>query len=222
VAKVSPSLRVRFSTSHPKDMSDDVLEVMSRYDNICNYVHLPVQSGSSAVLERMNRTYTREWYLNRIAAIRKYIPNCAISSDIIAGFCGETEEEHQETLSLMDEIQYDLNYMFFYSERPGTLAAKKLVDDVPEDIKKRRLEEIISKQNQHALLRHQQQIGTKQIVLLEYTARRSNEQLVGRTDGNKKVVITKDDWKIGDYVEVEITDCTQVTLFGNVIRKIDL
>lgn len=222
VAQVSPSLRVRFSTSHPKDMSDDVLEVMSRYANICNYIHLPVQSGSSSVLERMNRTYTREWYLNRIAAIRKYMPDCAISSDIIAGFCGETEEEHQETLSLMDEVMYDLNYMFFYSERPGTLAAKKYEDDVPEETKKRRLEEIIAKQNQHALLRHQQQIGTTQIVLLEYTARRSDQQLVGRTDGNKKVVIAKDQWNIGDYVEVEITDCTQVTLFGNVIRKIDL
>lgn len=221
VAKVSPSLRVRFSTSHPKDMSDDVLEVMSRYDNICNYIHLPVQSGSSSVLERMNRTYSREWYLDRIAAIRKYMPNCAISSDIIAGFCGETEEEHQETLTLMDEVIYDLNYMFFYSERPGTLAAKKFEDDIPEDVKKRRLEEIIAKQNQHALLRHQQQIGTKQIVLLEYTARRSDQQLVGRTDGNKKVVIAKDNWKIGDYVEVEITDCTQVTLFGTVLRKID-
>jgi tRNA-2-methylthio-N6-dimethylallyladenosine synthase len=222
VAQVSPSLRVRFSTSHPKDMSDDVLEVVSRYENICNYIHLPVQSGSSTVLDRMNRTYTREWYLNRIAAIRKYIPNCAISSDIITGFCGETEEEHQETLSLMDEVQYDLNYMFFYSERPGTLAAKKLKDDIPEDVKKRRLEEIIAKQNQHALLRHRQQIGTKQIVLLEYTARRSDQQLVGRTDGNKKVVIAKDGWKIGDYVEVEITDCTQVTLFGNVLKKMDL
>jgi tRNA-2-methylthio-N6-dimethylallyladenosine synthase len=222
VAKVSPSLRVRFSTSHPKDMSDDVLEVMGRYANICNYIHLPVQSGSSSVLDRMNRTYSREWYLNRIAAIRKYMPNCAISSDIIAGFCGETEAEHQETLSLMDEVVYDLNYMFFYSERPGTLAAKKFEDDIPEDVKKRRLEEIIAKQNQHALQRHKEQIGTKQIVLLEYTARRSDQQLVGRTDGNKKVVITKDEWNIGDYVEVEITDCTQVTLFGNVIRKIDL
>jgi tRNA-2-methylthio-N6-dimethylallyladenosine synthase len=222
VAKVSPSLRVRFSTSHPKDMSDDVLEVMGRYANICNYIHLPVQSGSSSVLDRMNRTYSREWYLNRIAAIRKCMPNCAISSDIIAGFCGETEAEHQETLSLMDEVVYDLNYMFFYSERPGTLAAKKFEDDIPEDVKKRRLEEIIAKQNQHALQRHKEQIGTKQIVLLEYTARRSDQQLVGRTDGNKKVVITKDEWNIGDYVEVEITDCTQVTLFGNVIRKIDL
>lgn len=221
VAQVSPSLRVRFSTSHPKDMSDDVLEVMSRYHNICNYIHLPVQSGSSSTLERMNRTYDRAWYLGRIEAIKKYMPDCAISSDIIAGFCGETEEEHNETLSLMDIVQYDMNYMFFYSERPGTLAAKRYADDIPEEVKKRRLEEIIAKQNQHSLLRHQQQIGTKQIVLLEYTARRSDQQLVGRTDGNKKVVIAKDNWKIGDYVEVEITDCTQVTLFGNVLRKIE-
>lgn len=221
VAQVSPSLRVRFSTSHPKDMSDDVLETMSRYENICNYIHLPVQSGSSTVLERMNRTYDREWYLGRIEAIRKHMPNCAISSDIIAGFCGETEEEHQETLSLMDVVQYDLNYMFFYSERPGTLAAKKYEDDIPEDVKKRRLEEIIAKQNHHSLLRHQQQIGTKQVALLEYTARRSDQQLVGRTDGNKKVIIDKDQWQIGDYVEVEIVDCTQVSLFGKVIRKIE-
>jgi tRNA-2-methylthio-N6-dimethylallyladenosine synthase len=222
VAQVSPSLRVRFSTSHPKDMSNDVFEVMTRYENICNYIHLPVQSGSSACLERMNRTYDRAWYIDRIDTIKKYIPNCAISADIIAGFCGETEEEHQETLSLMDYVKYDMNYMFFYSERPGTLAAKKYEDDVPELVKKRRLQEIVDKQSEHSLLNHQAQIGTKQIVLLEYTARRSDEQLVGRTDGNKKVVVDKNEWKIGDYVEVEITGCTQVTLFGTVLRKIEL
>jgi tRNA-2-methylthio-N6-dimethylallyladenosine synthase len=222
VAQVSPSLRVRFSTSHPKDMSDDVFETMTRYENICNYIHLPVQSGSSDCLERMNRTYDRAWYIDRIDTIKRYIPNCSISSDIIAGFCGETEEEHQETLSLMDYVKYDMNYMFFYSERPGTLAAKKYEDDVPELTKKRRLQEIVDKQSAHSLLNHQAQIGTKQIVLLEYTARRSEEQLVGRTDGNKKVVVDKNDWKIGDYVEVEITGCTQVTLFGTVLRKLDL
>lgn len=222
VALVSPSLRVRFSTSHPKDMSDDVFEVMSRYDNICKYIHLPVQSGSSTCLERMNRTYDRAWYIDRIDTIKRYIPECSISSDIIAGFCGETEEEHQETLSLMDYVKYDMNYMFFYSERPGTLAAKKYEDDVPELTKKRRLQEIVDRQNLHSLENHQAQIGTKQIVLLEYTARRSDKQLVGRTDGNKKVVIDKNEWKIGDYVEVEITDCTQVTLFGTVLRKMDL
>lgn len=222
VALVSPSLRVRFSTSHPKDMSDDVFEMMTRYDNICKYIHLPVQSGSSTCLERMNRTYDRAWYIDRIDTIKRYMPDCSISSDIIAGFCGETEEEHQETLSLMDYVKYDMNYMFFYSERPGTLAAKKYEDDVPELTKKRRLQEIVDRQNLHSLENHQAQIGTKQIVLLEYTARRSDKQLVGRTDGNKKVVIDKNEWKIGDYVEVEITDCTQVTLFGTVLRKIDL
>lgn len=222
VALVSPSLRVRFSTSHPKDMSDDVFEVMSRYENICKYIHLPVQSGSSTCLERMNRTYDRAWYIDRIDTIKRYMPDCSISSDIIAGFCGETEEEHQETLSLMDYVKYDMNYMFFYSERPGTLAAKKYEDDVPELTKKRRLQEIVDRQNLHSLENHQAQIGTKQIVLLEYTARRSDKQLVGRTDGNKKVVIDKNEWKIGDYVEVEITDCTQVTLFGTVLRKMDL
>ena len=222
VAKVSPSLRVRFSTSHPKDMTDDVLEVMSRYENICNYIHLPVQSGSSACLERMNRTYDREWYLGRIEAIRKYIPNCAISSDIIAGFCGETEEEHHETLSIMNHVRYDMNYMFFYSERPGTLAAKKMNDDVPEEVKKRRLQEIVELQNQHSLERNKQLLNTRQIVLLEYTAKRSKEQLLGRTDGNKKVIVTKGDFEIGDYIEVEIVDCNSATLFGNFIQKLDL
>jgi tRNA-2-methylthio-N6-dimethylallyladenosine synthase len=222
VAQVSPSLRVRFSTSHPKDMSDDVFEVMTRYDNICKYIHLPVQSGSSACLDRMNRTYDRAWYIDRIDTIKRYMPDCSLSSDIIAGFCGETEEEHQETLSLMDYVRYDMNYMFFYSERPGTLAAKKYEDDIPELTKKRRLQEIVDRQSLHSLQNHQAQIGTKQIVLLEYTARRSDEQLVGRTDGNKKVVVDKNDWKIGDYVEVEITGCTQVTLFGTVLKRIDL
>lgn len=222
VAQVSPSLRVRFSTSHPKDMSNDVFEVMTQYDNICKYIHLPVQSGSSSCLERMNRTYDRAWYIDRIDTIKRYMPNCSISSDIIAGFCGETEEEHQETLTLMDYVKYDMNYMFFYSERPGTLAAKRYDDDIPELVKKRRLQEIVDKQSELSLYNHQLQIGTRQIVLLEYTARRSEEQLVGRTDGNKKVVVDKHDWKIGDYVEVEITGCTQATLFGTVIHKIEL
>lgn len=221
VAQVSPSLRVRFSTSHPKDMTDDVLEVMSRYENICKYIHLPVQSGSSTTLERMNRTYDRTWYLDRIASIRKYMPDCAISSDIIAGFCGEKEEEHQETLSLMDLVRYDMNYMFFYSERPGTLAAKRYADDVPEDVKKRRLTEIVDRQNMHALERNKVLIGTKQVILLEYTSRRSESQLVGRSDGNKKTVVEKGDFQIGDYIEVEITDCSSVTLQGKFIRKIN-
>jgi tRNA-2-methylthio-N6-dimethylallyladenosine synthase len=220
VAKVSPALRVRFSTSHPKDMTDDVFDVMSRYENICKYIHLPVQSGSSACLERMNRTYDRAWYLDRIESIRNYLPNCALSSDIIAGFCGETEEEHQETLSLMELVKYDMNYMFFYSERPGTLAAKKFEDDVPDDIKKRRLQEIVELQNKHALERNKALIGTRQIVLLEYTAKRSDQQLMGRTDGNKKVIVEKGAFEIGDYIEVEVTDCTQVTLFGKFIQKI--
>lgn len=222
VAKVSPSLRVRFSTSHPKDMTDDVLEVMSRHENICKYIHLPVQSGSSSCLLRMNRTYDRSWYLDRINAIRRILPTCAISSDIIAGFCGETEEEHGETLSIMNEVRYDMNYMFFYSERPGTLAAKKFEDDVPELFKKRRLQEIVDLQNQHSLERNKEVIGTRQIALLEYTARRSKDQLLGRTDGNKKVIVSKGAFEIGDYIEVEIVDCNSATLFGNFIRKIEL
>jgi tRNA-2-methylthio-N6-dimethylallyladenosine synthase len=220
VAQVHPQLRVRFSTSHPKDMTDDVLEVMVKYPNICNYIHLPLQSGSSSCLERMNRTYDRDWYLDRIEAIKRIIPNCAISADIISGFCGETEEEHLDTLSMMEYVKYGTSYMYYYSERPGTLAAKRYVDDVPEETKKRRLQEIVDLQNKHSLERNQEQIGKRQIVLIEWTAKKSKEQLLGRADSNKKVIVDKGNLKLGDYIEVEIVDCNSNTLFGNVIRKI--
>lgn len=220
VAQVHPQLRVRFSTSHPKDMTDDVLEIMVKYPNICNYIHLPLQSGSSSCLERMNRTYDRDWYLDRIEAIKRIIPNCAISADIIAGFCGETEEEHLDTLSMMEYVKYGTSYMYYYSERPGTLAAKRYEDDVPEETKKRRLQEIVDIQNKHSLERNQEQIGKRQIVLIEWTAKKSKEQLLGRTDSNKKVIVDKGNLNLGDYIEVEIVDCNSNTLFGNVIRKI--
>jgi tRNA-2-methylthio-N6-dimethylallyladenosine synthase len=220
VAQVHPQLRVRFSTSHPKDMTDDVLEIMVKYPNICNYIHLPLQSGSSSCLERMNRTYDRDWYLDRIEAIKRIIPNCAISADIIAGFCGETEEEHLDTLSMMEYVKYGTSYMYYYSERPGTLAAKRYVDDVPEETKKRRLQEIVDLQNKHSLERNQEQIGKRQIVLIEWTAKKSKEQLLGRTDSNKKVIVDKGNLNLGDYIEVEIVDCNSNTLFGNVMRKI--
>jgi tRNA-2-methylthio-N6-dimethylallyladenosine synthase len=220
VAQVHPQLRVRFSTSHPKDMTDDVLEVMVKYPNICNYIHLPLQSGSSSCLERMNRTYDRDWYLDRIEAIKRIIPNCAISADIISGFCGETEEEHLDTLSMMEYVKYGTSYMYYYSERPGTLAAKRYEDDVPEETKKRRLQEIVDLQNKHSLERNQEQIGKRQIVLIEWTAKKSKEQLLGRADSNKKVIVDKGNLKLGDYIEVEIVDCNSNTLFGNVIRKI--
>jgi tRNA-2-methylthio-N6-dimethylallyladenosine synthase len=220
VAQVHPQLRVRFSTSHPKDMTDDVLEIMVKYPNICNYIHLPLQSGSSSCLERMNRTYDRDWYLDRIEAIKRIIPNCAISADIIAGFCGETEEEHLDTLSMMEYVKYGTSYMYYYSERPGTLAAKRYEDDVPEETKKRRLQEIVDLQNKHSLERNQEQIGKRQIVLIEWTAKKSKEQLLGRTDSNKKVIVDKGNLNLGDYIEVEIVDCNSNTLFGNVMRKI--
>lgn len=221
VALECPSMRIRFSTSHPKDMSDDVFEVMKRNENICKSIHLPVQSGSSSCLDRMSRSYTREWYINRVDTIRTYMPECTITSDFITGFCGETEEEHQETLTLMKYVNYDASFMYYYSERPGTLAAKKYQDDISEEIKKRRLQEIIDLQNELALARNKAQIGTQQKVLLEYTARKSKEQLVGRTDGNKKTVVSKEDYSIGDTVLVEITDCSSASLFGKIIKKIN-
>jgi tRNA-2-methylthio-N6-dimethylallyladenosine synthase len=214
VAQVSPDLRVRFSTSHPKDMTDDVLHTIARYENICKAIHLPVQSGSSACLERMNRTYDRAWYLDRIAAIKRIIPDCGISTDIIAGFCGETEEEHQETLSLMETVKYDMNYMFYYSERPGTLAAKRFKDDVPETVKKRRLQEIVDLQRRHSFETNQADIGKVQKILIEGTSKRSDKQLFGRNDANKVVIIDKKSYQKGDYVMVKITGHTSGTLFG--------
>ena len=219
VAKVSPDLRVRFSTSHPKDITDEVLHTMKKYENICKYIHLPAQSGNSRVLDLMNRTYTREWYINRVDAIREILgEECAISSDMIAGFCTETEEEHQETLTLMDYVQYDFSYMFFYSERPGTLAAKKFEDDIPLEVKKRRLQEIINKQQEISLNRNKLDLGQVQKVLVEGVSKRSDEKLQGRNSGNKVVIFPRENYKKGDYVNVKIEDCTAATLFGTAVQ----
>jgi tRNA-2-methylthio-N6-dimethylallyladenosine synthase len=217
VALVSPLLRVRFSTSHPKDMTNDVLEIMAKYENICPYIHLPVQSGNTDVLYRMNRGYTREWYLERIESIRRIVPGCAISTDIITGFCGETEEEHQETLSLMDIVKYDFAYMFKYSERPKTLAERRFDDDVPEEVKGRRLNEIIEKQLQHSLASNQEMIGSIQKVLIEGPSKRSEEHLCGRTGTNVMVVFPKVNLQKGAYVDVKIIECTSATLIGEAI-----
>nr|WP_068887793.1 tRNA (N6-isopentenyl adenosine(37)-C2)-methylthiotransferase MiaB [Pedobacter panaciterrae] len=218
VALISPELRIRFSTSHPKDITDEVLYTIAKYDNICNYIHLPVQSGSSRVLELMNRTYTREWYINRIDAIRNIIPDCAISSDIIAGFCTETEEEHQETLSIMDYVKYDFAFTFSYSERPGTLAARKFEDDVPEDVKKRRLSEILIKQQETSLYRLQQFVGKTVRILVEGTSKKSDKDFCGRNDQNAMVVFPATAGvSAGQYVYVHIDRCTSATLLGTVV-----
>lgn len=217
VALVNSQLRVRFSTSHPKDITDEVLHTMGKYQNICNYIHLPVQSGSSRILKKMNRTYDRAWYIDRVQAIRRIIPNCAISTDVIAGFCSETEEDHQETLSMMEFVQYEMAYMFFYSERPGTLAARKYEDDIPEKVKKRRLKEIIDMQMQHSLMRNQQDIGKIKTVLIEKTSKRSEDDLCGRTDQNKMVIFPRENYKKGEYVDVLIESCTSASLKGKVV-----
>jgi len=214
VAQVNPLLRVRFSTSHPKDIVDDVLHTMAKYENICNYIHLPVQSGNSRILKKMNRTYDREWYLNRVEAINKIIPDCGISTDVITGFCSETEEEHQDTISIMELVKYDLAYMFFYSERPGTLAARKYEDDIPLATKKRRLQEVIALQMKHSLEKNQQDIGKVMKVLVEKTSKRSEDDMCGRNDQNKMVIFPKGDLKPGDYVHVKITECSAATLKG--------
>jgi len=218
VAQVSPELRVRFSTSHPKDITDEVLYTINKYDNICNYIHLPVQSGNSRVLELMNRTYDREWYMSRIDAIRRIIPGCAISTDVITGFCTETEDEHRETLSMMDYVQYDFAYMFMYSERPGTLAAKRYADDIPEDVKRRRLKEVVAKQQEHSYLRLQSQLGKVQRVLIEGFSKKSDKDYCGRSDHNAMVVFpVGEDYKPGDYVNVLVERTTTATLIGKVI-----
>ncbi|MBD2756028.1 MiaB/RimO family radical SAM methylthiotransferase [Spirosoma validum] len=218
VARIHPDLRVRFSTSHPKDITDDVLHTMARYDNICNYIHLPAQSGNSRVLRLMNRTYDRPWYVGKIDRIREILgEDCGISTDMISGFCTETEEEHQESLSLMDYVRYDYAYMFAYSERPGTLAAKKYADDIPEDVKKRRLNEIIAKQLEHSAKRNQRHIGQVQRVLIEGPSKRSDDFLCGRNDQNKMVVFPRGDHQKGQYVHVLVTECTSATLRGEVI-----
>jgi tRNA-2-methylthio-N6-dimethylallyladenosine synthase len=222
VALTSPELRVRFSTSHPKDMTDEVLEMMAKYENICNYIHLPVQSGNSAVLERMNRSYTREWYMDRINAIKRIVPNCAISTDIISGFCGETDEEHFETLSLMDEVKYDYAYMFKYSERPKTLAERRFEDDVPEAVKSKRLTEIVDKQQAHSLFNNKRQIGNVDKVLVEGFSKRSQEHMCGRNDKNSMIIFPKGDFEKGQYVMVKINDCTSATLFADVVEILPL
>lgn len=218
VAEISPLLRVRFATSHPKDMSDRLLDVMSRYDNICKAIHLPAQSGSSVVLERMNRKYTREWYLDRIAAIRRYMPDCAITTDLIAGFCGETEEDHLQTLSLMREVGYESAYMFKYSERPNTFSARHFADDVPDEVKGRRLNEIIALQNELSVESNRRDVGKEFTILVEGESKRSPEQLCGRTSQNKMVVFDRGDHKAGDYVRVRITGSSSATLFGEEIK----
>jgi len=217
-ALVNPDLRVRFSTSHPKDITDEVLHTIARYDNICNYIHLPVQSGNTRILELMNRTYTREWYINRIDAIKKIIPGCAISTDIIAGFCTETEEEHEETLSMMDYVQYDFAYNFTYSERPGTLAARKLEDDIPEEVKKRRLAEILAKQQAHSLMRLQEWVGKTVRVLIEGTSKKSDKDYCGRGDSGAMAIFPAiDGIKPGQYANVYIERCTSATLIGKIV-----
>src|SRR5476651_948234 len=217
-ALVNTELRVRFSTSHPKDITDEVLYTIAKYDNICNYIHLPVQSGNSRVLDIMNRTYTREWYIDRIDAIRRVIPECAISTDVITGFCTETDEEHQDTVSLMDYVQFDFAYMFMYSERPGTLAAKRYADDIPEDVKKTRLQEIVAKQQQYSLVRLQAQLGKVQKVLIEGTSKKSQNDFCGRSDQNAMVVFPKNvKYKPGEYVYVMAERCTTATLMGTII-----
>ncbi|WP_419802482.1 tRNA (N6-isopentenyl adenosine(37)-C2)-methylthiotransferase MiaB [Mucilaginibacter sp.] len=218
VALINPKLRVRFSTSHPKDITDEVLYTMKKYDNICKYIHLPVQSGNSRILELMNRTYDRAWYMNRIDAIRRILPGCAISTDVITGFCSETEEEHQETLSMMDYVQYDFAYMFMYSERPGTLAAKRYADDIPEETKSRRLREIVAKQQQHSHFRLLEQIGQVQQVLIEKRSKKSALDYSGRNDLNATVVFPADKrYQPGDYANVLIEKCTTATLIGKIV-----
>ncbi len=217
VALVSPDLRIRFSTSHPKDMTDDVLEIMAKYENICPYIHLPVQSGHSTVLERMNRGYSREWYLERIDAIRRFMPDCAISTDIITGFCGETDDEHDATVSLMQQVKFDFAYMFKYSERPKTLAERRFADDVPEEVKAKRLTEIIELQLKNSKLSNEKQVGETVKVLVEGASKRSEDQLCGRNGQNAMVIFPRENYEKGQYVLVKITSCTSATLLGEAI-----
>ena len=214
VAAVSPQLRVRFATSHPKDISDDLLKTIGRHHNICNAIHLPVQSGSNNILSLMKRKYTREWYLDRITAIRKYIPGCAISTDIIAGFCTEKDEDHRDTISIMNRVGYDYAFMFKYSERPGTIAQKKLDDDVPESVKSERLQEIIDLQQQLSHASNKRDIGKTFEVLAEGFSKKSADFLMGRNSQNKVVVFPKGNYNKGDYLNVKINDCTPATLIG--------
>ncbi|MGE5521082.1 MAG: radical SAM protein, partial [Candidatus Dadabacteria bacterium] len=219
VALISPELRVRFSTSHPKDITDDVLTTMAKYENICKYIHLPLQSGSSRVLQLMNRNYTREWYMAKVDRIREVLPGCGISSDVIAGFCTETEEDHRLTLDVMEYARYDMSYMFFYSERPGTLAEKRYEDDVPADIKKRRLREIVDLQNKLSQESNRKDLYKTFKVLIEGDSKKSERDWMGRNSQNKVIVFPKKDLNLeaGDYVNVRVNDCTQATLLGEIV-----
>ena len=218
VARIHPDLRVRFSTSHPKDITDDVLHTMARYDNLCKYIHLPMQSGSSRILEMMNRGYTREWYLGKIEKIREILgEDCGISSDMITGFCSETEDDHADTLTLMDLVKFDYAYMFHYSERPGTLAEKKFTDDVSVEIKKRRLSEIIAKQTAHSLMRNQSDVGKTFKVLVEGPSKKSDAWLQGRNTANKVVVFPRENYGKGQYIQVVVEQCTGATLIGKAV-----
>lgn len=217
VAQVSPALRIRFSTSHPKDMQDDVLHTINKYENICNYIHLPVQSGNSRVLEMMNRGYTREWYIDRIKAIRKIIPDAGISTDIITGFCTETEEDHQETLSLMEWVGYDFAYMFKYSERPNTLAQRNYSDDIPEEVKSKRLNDIIELQAKLSHESNKKDLNKVFSVLVEGASKKSKEHLAGRSSQNKVIVFPRKNYQAGDYVDVLVKDCTSATLIGEAV-----
>lgn len=213
-AQLSPHLRVRFSTSYPQDMTDEVLHTIAKYKNICNYIHLPVQSGSTAILEKMKRGYTREWYMDRISAIKRIIPDCAISSDFIAGFCSETEEDHKDTLSIMEWVGFDYSYMFKYSERPNTFAARKFEDDIPEEVKSRRLSEIIELQGSLSLESNQRDVGKTFEVLIEGVSKKSADRLFGRNSQNKVIVFDRKDCQIGDYVMVKVVECSSATLIG--------
>ncbi len=220
VGQVNPKLRVRFSTSHPKDMGDDVLEVIAKYENICDYIHLPVQSGNSEVLKKMNRGYTREWYLNRIEAIKRILPEATISTDIITGFCGETEEQHQDTLSLMEEVKFSAAYMYKYSERPKTLAERKYEDNVPEEVKQRRLTEVIEVQHKHQLEYFKGEIGKTYEVLVERVSKKSEDEFMGRNSQSSSCIFPKGNYKIGDYVNVKIIDCTKATLIAEIVEEV--
>jgi tRNA-2-methylthio-N6-dimethylallyladenosine synthase len=219
VANISPELRIRFSTSHPKDITDEVLHTMAKYENICKYIHLPLQSGSSRILQLMNRTYTKEWYKGKVDRIREIMPDCGLSSDVIAGFCTETEEDHQETMAMMEYVGYDFSYMFFYSERPGTLAHRRYEDDIPEPVKKRRLQEIVFLQNKLSHQSNLKDLGKTFKILIEATSKKSDSKWMGRTSQNKVVVFPKGkgNHKPGDYVQVNINDCTQATLLGELV-----
>ena len=217
VAKISPGLRIRFSTSHPKDISDEVIYTMAMYDNICKHIHLPVQSGSNAMLEKMRRKYTREWYLERVAKIRSVIPGCGLTTDVIAGFCGETEQDHRDTLLLMEEVCFDGAFMFQYSERPGTLAARKYPDDIPDEVKTARLNEIIALQGRMSLKSNQKEIGNRHVVLIEGVSKKNQDELFGRASNNKVCVFPSGGHRIGEYVTVEVTSCTSATLISKLV-----